>query len=108
MPEANPFLQSNPFLEYLEASPEGQFGLFQAAAAPFATERKKREVISDVFQQARQEFLGDLSSAIRAGETPTTFTEFLDQFPTSQRIQQQAGSPYTRSLAPPTRFLYGF
>ena len=88
MENNNPFLQSNPFLDYLEASTEGQFGLFQSAAQPFATERRKREVVSDVFQQARQ--------------------EFLDEFPIAQRIQQQAGSPYTRALAPPTRFLYGF
>lgn len=104
----NPFL-TNPFLDYLESSPEGQFGIFQSVAQPLATERRKREVISDVFQQARNEFLGEIAGAARRGETPSlTFTEFLDQFPTSQRIQQQAGSPYTRALAPPTRFLYGF
>jgi len=105
----NPFLASNPFVDYLESSPEGQFGIFQSVAQPFATERRKRETISNVFQQARNEFLGELASAARQGETPSlTFSEFLDQFPTSQRIQQQAGSPYTRALAPPTRFLYGF
>ena len=104
----NPFL-NNPFLDYLESSPEGQFGIFQSIAQPFATERRKRETISNVFQDAKNEFLGEIASAARRGETPSlTFTEFLDQFPTSQRIQQQAGSPYTRALAPPTRFLYGF
>ena len=38
----NPFL-NNPFLDYLESSPEGQFGIFQSIAQPFATERRKRE-----------------------------------------------------------------
>ena len=37
MENNNPFLQSNPFLEYMEASPEGQFGIFQSVAQPFAT-----------------------------------------------------------------------
>ena len=108
----NQFLEprfQNPFLDYLEGSTQGQFGIFQSMAQPFATEKRKRETISNVFQQARNEFLGEIAGAARRGETPTTtFTEFLDQFPVSQRIQQQAGSPYTRSLAPPTRFLYGF
>ena len=109
MENNNPFLQNNPFLDYLEASTEGQFGLFQSAAQPFTTERRKRQVVTDVFQQARNEFLGELASAARAGQIPdTTFTEFLDTFPIAQRIQQQAGSPYTRALAPPTRFLSGF
>jgi|TARA_R100001198_G_scaffold87338_1_gene62419 hypothetical protein len=99
----------NPFLDYLEGSTEGQFGIFQSVAQPFATERRKRETISNVFQQARNEFLGEIAGAARRGETPTTtFTQFLEQFPVSARIQQQAGSPFTRSLAPPTRFLYGF
>mgnify|MGYP003139410132 CR=1 FL=1 len=108
----NQFLElrfQNPFLDYLEATPEGQFGIFQSIAQPFATEKRKRETISNVFQQARNEFLGELATAARQGETPTTtFSEFLEKFPTSQRIEQQAGSPFTRSLAPPTRFLYGF
>ena len=33
----------NPFLDYLEGSTEGQFGIFQSVAQPFATERRKRE-----------------------------------------------------------------
>ena len=52
----NQFLEprfQNPFLDYLEGSTQGQFGIFQSMAQPFATEKRKRETISNVFQQAQ-------------------------------------------------------
>lgn len=101
----------NPFLEAMEADPSGQQGIFQAfvtSRPDFQDTRRRREAIGGLFDTARQEFMGDIAGALSRGQAPPSFGEFLEEYPISARLQQQAGYLADRSLRPSTRFLYGF
>ena len=101
----------NPFLEAMEADPSGQLGIFQAFVTgrpEFQDTKRRRDAIGGLFDTARQEFMGDTATALSQGQQPPSFSQFLEEFPISARLQQQAGYLADRSLRPSTRFLYGF
>jgi hypothetical protein len=95
------------FAGFLEEEPRaaffgtlGQKGLLDSSA--------RRKQANDVYDQAMQGFYGKLGEQVLGGEAPTaTFTDYLKDFPFTQRFAQ-LGRQYNQGsqFSPRTRFLY--
>ena len=102
---------NNPFLEAMESDPSGQLGIFQAFVTgrpEFQDTRRRRDAIGGLFDTARKEFMGDIATALSQNQQPPSFSQFLEEYPISARLQQKAAYLADKSLVPSTRFLYGF
>tara|TARA_R110000803_G_scaffold104210_5_gene172382 strand:+ start:4904 stop:5212 length:309 start_codon:yes stop_codon:yes gene_type:complete len=95
------------FAGFLEEEPRaaffgtlGQKGLLDSSS--------RRKQANDVYDQAMQGFYGKLGEQVLGGEAPTaTFTDYLKDFPFTQRFAQ-LGRQYNQGsqFSPRTRFLY--
>ena len=93
----NRFLENNPQATFYSSLPQGNMNQVQ------------RQASGDVYNQAIQDYYGELGSRIRQGQQPTLqFQEYLKEFPYTQRFAQatqrsrdmgrQRVSPRTRRL----------
>ena len=93
------FLDSNPQATFYGSLPQGGINMSQV----------QRQASGDVYNQAIQDYYGELGSRIRQGQQPTLqFQEYLKEFPYTQRFAQatqrsrdmgrQRVSPRTRRL----------
>lgn len=105
---ASVFDSLNPtFAGFLEEEPRAAFFGTLGSKGLLDTESRRRQA-SDVYNQALQGFYGKLGEQILGGGAPTmTFTDYLQEFPFTQRFAQ-LGRQYGNSNAfsPRTRFLY--
>jgi len=72
---------------------------------------RRRRYFSDSYQDMFREYLGRAGTAMRAGQEPTSFMEFLETDPWTQRyssLPQQARGTTGLAANPRTRFLYNF
>ena len=95
------------FAGFLEEEPRaaffvtlGQKGLLDSSA--------RRKQANSIYDEALQGFYGKLGEQVLGGEAPTaTFTDYLKDFPFTQRFAQ-LGRQYNQGsqFSPRTRFLY--
>jgi len=72
---------------------------------------RKSRYVSDAYQDVYQDYLGATGTAMRAGQAPTSFMDFLKTDPWTKRYSSlpQAARGVTGTAANPrTRFLYNF
>jgi hypothetical protein len=98
----------NPTFEgFLEEEPRAAFFGTLSRDNLLDTSSRRRQA-SDVYDQAMQGFYGKLGEQVLGGEAPTaTFTDYLKDFPFTQRFAQ-LGRQYNQGsqFSPRTRFLY--
>ena len=95
------------FAGFLEEEPRAAFfGTLGEKGLLDSSSRRKQA--NDVYDQAMQGFYGKLGEQVLGGEAPTaTFTDYLKDFPFTQRFAQ-LGRQYDQGsqFSPRTRFLY--
>jgi|TARA_R110000868_G_scaffold53854_2_gene168913 hypothetical protein len=95
------------FAGFLEEEPRAAFfGTLGEKGLLDSSSRRKQA--NDVYDQAMQGFYGKLGEQVLGGEAPTaTFTDYLKDFPFTQRFAQ-LGRQYNQGsqFSPRTRFLY--
>ena len=95
------------FAGFLEEEPRAAFfGTLGEKGLLDSSSRRKQA--NDVYDQAMQGFYGKLGEQALGGEAPTaTFTDYLKDFPFTQRFAQ-LGRQYNQGsqFSPRTRFLY--
>lgn len=92
---------------FLEEEPRAAFFGTLGQKGLLDTSSRRRQA-SDVYDQAMQGFYGKLGEQVLGGEAPTaTFTDYLKDFPFTQRFAQ-LGRQYNQGsqFSPRTRFLY--
>tara|TARA_R100000458_G_C8277675_1_gene253295 strand:+ start:748 stop:1104 length:357 start_codon:yes stop_codon:yes gene_type:complete len=93
------------FSRFLDSQPQATF----YSTLPEGMTPVQRQASGDIYNQAIQDYYGELGKRIRQGQAPTLqFQEFLTQFPYTQRFAQatqrsrdmarQRISPRTRRL----------
>ena len=96
---------SSVFSRFLDSQPQATF----YSTLPTDMNPVQRQASGDVYNQAIQDYYGELGRRIRQGQAPTMqFQEYLEQFPYTQRFSQatqrsrdmarQRISPRTRRL----------
>ena len=96
---------SSVFSRFLEQNPQSAF----YSTMPEGMTSVQRQASGDVYNQAIQDYYGELGKRIRQGQAPTMqFQEYLKEFPYTQRFAQatqrsrdmarQRVSPRTRRL----------
>jgi hypothetical protein len=66
---------------------------------------------ANAFQDVYGQYLGNIGTSMRAGQAPTTFKEFLETDPWTERysrLPQSARGTTSLAANPRTRFLYNF
>ena len=95
------------FSSFLEEEPKAAFFGTLQQRGMLDTHTRQRQA-SDIYNQAMQGFYGQLGAQVLGGEAPTlTFTDYLQQFPFTERFAQ-LGRSFNQSnrFSPRTRFLY--
>ena len=95
------------FAGFLEEEPRAAFFGTLQQRGMLDTPTRQRQA-SDIYNQAMQGFYGQLGAQVLGGEAPTlTFTDYLQQFPFTERFAQ-LGRSFNQSnrFSPRTRFLY--
>ena len=102
-------IPDNPFLDFLESSPQAAF---YGAATPFINNRNQRKVAGDVYQQTLQDFNAAIGQKVLNNEDPALrLTDFLKGQDFTRRFAQatdalQSSSRSTAQFSPRTRKLY--
>ena len=94
------------FSRFLDSQPQATF----FGSLPENMTPVQRQASGDVYNQAIQDYYGELGRRIRQGQAPTLqFQEYLSQFPYTQRFAQatQRSKDMARQrVAPRTRRLF--
>jgi hypothetical protein len=111
----------NPFEQYLE-NPGGAWGSLVLQEMPRAAylssptgkdfakgSPRKQRYFQQAYQDVYSDYLGNIGSALRTGQTPTTFMDFMKTNPWTTRYSQM--TPRQRGTTgsfsnPRTRFIY--
>tara|TARA_R100000234_G_scaffold24292_3_gene13993 strand:- start:170 stop:487 length:318 start_codon:yes stop_codon:yes gene_type:complete len=96
------------FANFLEDEPRAAFFGTLRTQPGFRDTPGERRQAQDIYQSALSDFYGQLGQDILSGQTPNmTFTDFLQDFPFTERFAQM-GRQYNQlsRYRPRTRFLY--
>ena len=103
---------NNPFIDYLESDPTAAYYSNPSPTAQrfMGGSQGQQRYFQNQFQNIYNEYLGELGSQIRAGETPTMrWRDHLEDIPFTQRYAalspEQAGRS-RRRYSPSTRQIY--
>ncbi len=101
-------LQSNPFrLQDLEGTNIGQRTIFEQARPEIAQTGQQRDIFSSMFDRVMNDFLGELGTQFRVGQTPQrSFTDFVNAQDFDRQIRREGIGRGVGALVNPARFLF--